>query len=94
MRFRIAAARLQAPSHPTNSQFCRPSAIGRRAMAALQPVDQKRILALCEQRAMADAGLAQLFGVETRFSCRPFIAIWRASPRTSCFSSAPRSGRL
>lgn len=39
---------------------------GERAVTALQPVIQSRILALREQRVMLDADLAQLYGVETR----------------------------
>ena len=35
-------------------------------MTALQPLIQSRILSLREQRAMLDADLAQLYGVETR----------------------------
>jgi hypothetical protein len=35
-------------------------------VTALQPVIQRRILALREQRVMLDADLAQLYGVETR----------------------------
>ena len=35
-------------------------------MTALQPVIQRRILALREQRVMPDADLAQFYGVETR----------------------------